>query len=171
MGQHYQIRLSQVCKGGSLEHIVIRWRVGNTSPTTHCLALASQNRPDMRYGAGIRLAREKQANLRVIPTSAAIGESVELAHEFSNRVFRKVGSEFPRFRCPLAPTGPDAIPQGRSLGFGRAIARPLPRSSLCVRDSRRPDRGRSCRARNIAIPDARSRGRLRWSQATSQTTP
>ena len=40
--------------------------------------------------AGIRLAREKQVNVRVIPTSTAIDESVELAHEIFNRVFRKV---------------------------------------------------------------------------------
>jgi hypothetical protein len=40
--------------------------------------------------AGIRLAREKQVNVRVIPTSAAIEESVDLAHEIYNRVFRKV---------------------------------------------------------------------------------
>jgi hypothetical protein len=40
--------------------------------------------------AGIRLAREKQVNVRVIPTSNAIDESVELAHEIFNRVFRKV---------------------------------------------------------------------------------
>ena len=39
--------------------------------------------------AGIRLAREKQVNVRVIPTSHAIDESVELAHEIFNRVFRK----------------------------------------------------------------------------------
>ena len=40
--------------------------------------------------AGIRLARERQVNMRVIPTSHAIDESVELAHEIFNRVFRKV---------------------------------------------------------------------------------
>lgn len=40
--------------------------------------------------AGIRLAREKQVNVRVIPTSNAVDESVELAHEIFNRVFRKV---------------------------------------------------------------------------------
>jgi hypothetical protein len=40
--------------------------------------------------AGIRLAREKQVNHRVIPTSEAINESVDLAHEIFNRVFRKV---------------------------------------------------------------------------------
>ena len=39
--------------------------------------------------AGIRLAREKQVNIRVIPTSHAIDESVELAHEIFNRVFLK----------------------------------------------------------------------------------
>jgi hypothetical protein len=40
--------------------------------------------------AGIRLAREKQVNVRVVPTGVAIDESVELAHEIYNRVFRKV---------------------------------------------------------------------------------
>ena len=40
--------------------------------------------------AGIRLAREKQVNVQVIPTSHAIDESVELAHEIFNRVFRIV---------------------------------------------------------------------------------
>jgi hypothetical protein len=39
---------------------------------------------------GIRLAREKQVNVRVIPTGNAIDESVDLAHEIYNRVFRKV---------------------------------------------------------------------------------
>ena len=45
--------------------------------------------------AGIRLAREKQVNVRVIPTSHAIDESVELAHEIFNRVFRKVPERVP----------------------------------------------------------------------------
>ena len=40
--------------------------------------------------AGIRLAREKQVNVRVIPTSAAIDESIDLAREIFDRVFRKV---------------------------------------------------------------------------------
>jgi len=40
--------------------------------------------------AGIRLARERQVNVRVVPTSQAIDESVELAHEIYNRVFRRV---------------------------------------------------------------------------------
>lgn len=40
--------------------------------------------------AGIRLARENQVNYRVLPTSRAIDESVDLAHEIFNRVFRKV---------------------------------------------------------------------------------
>jgi hypothetical protein len=40
--------------------------------------------------AGIRLAREKQVNVRVIPTSQAIDESVDLAYAKFNRVFRKV---------------------------------------------------------------------------------
>ena len=40
--------------------------------------------------AGIRLAREKQVNVRVIPVSHAIEESVELAHEVFNRVYRRM---------------------------------------------------------------------------------
>jgi hypothetical protein len=40
--------------------------------------------------AGIRLARNKQVNVQVVPTSVAIEESVDLAHEIYNRVFRKV---------------------------------------------------------------------------------
>jgi hypothetical protein len=40
--------------------------------------------------AGIRLARERQVNVRVIPINTAINESVDLAHEIFNRVFRKV---------------------------------------------------------------------------------
>jgi hypothetical protein len=40
--------------------------------------------------AGIRLARERQVNVRVVPTSQAIQESVDLAFEVFNRVFRNV---------------------------------------------------------------------------------
>ena len=40
--------------------------------------------------AGLRLARERQVNFRVVPTSNAIDESVDLAHEIFNRVFRRV---------------------------------------------------------------------------------
>jgi hypothetical protein len=40
--------------------------------------------------AGIRLAKENQVNVRVIPTSNAVDQSVELAHEIFNQVFRKV---------------------------------------------------------------------------------
>jgi hypothetical protein len=40
--------------------------------------------------AGIRLTRETHVNHQVIPTSNAINESVDLAHEIYNRVFRKV---------------------------------------------------------------------------------
>jgi hypothetical protein len=40
--------------------------------------------------AGIRLARERQVNVRVIPMRTAIEESVDLAYEIFNRVFRRV---------------------------------------------------------------------------------
>ena len=46
--------------------------------------------------AGIRLARERQINVRVIPTSHAIDESVDLAHEIYNRVFRKTPEKIER---------------------------------------------------------------------------
>jgi len=60
-------------------------------PNAH---LPRPNRSLIYFGAcliaGIRLAREKQVNVRVIPTDNAINESVDLAHEIFNRVFRKV---------------------------------------------------------------------------------
>ena len=40
--------------------------------------------------AGLRLARERQVNTRVVPTRTAIEESVDLAFEVFNSVFRKV---------------------------------------------------------------------------------
>ena len=40
--------------------------------------------------AGLRLAREKQVSVRVLPTIHAIEESVDLSHEIFNRVFRNV---------------------------------------------------------------------------------
>ena len=40
--------------------------------------------------AGIQLARERQVNIRVVPTRQAIEESIDLAHEVYNQVFRKV---------------------------------------------------------------------------------
>jgi hypothetical protein len=39
--------------------------------------------------AGIRLAREKQVNVRVVPTIDAIEESVDLAHDIFIRVFSR----------------------------------------------------------------------------------
>jgi len=45
--------------------------------------------------AGIRLARERQVNIRVVPTGHAIDESVELAQEIYNKVFRKVLVKLP----------------------------------------------------------------------------
>jgi len=40
--------------------------------------------------AGIRLARERQVNVRIGADRKAIEELVDLAHEIYNRVFRKV---------------------------------------------------------------------------------
>jgi len=47
--------------------------------------------------AGIRLARERQVNVRVVPTRQAIEESVELAHEIFSKVFRKVPEKVKEF--------------------------------------------------------------------------
>ena len=44
----------------------------------------------MHHQAGLRLARERQVNVRVVPTSHAIDESLDLAHEIFNRIFRKI---------------------------------------------------------------------------------
>jgi hypothetical protein len=46
--------------------------------------------------AGIRLARERQVNVRVVPTRQAIEESVDLAQEVYNQVFRKVPEKVKR---------------------------------------------------------------------------
>ena len=40
--------------------------------------------------AGLRLARQNQVNVRVIPISVAVAESIELAHDIYSRVFRKM---------------------------------------------------------------------------------
>jgi hypothetical protein len=40
--------------------------------------------------AGLRLARERAVNVRVLPTIHKIEESVDLANEIFNKVFRKV---------------------------------------------------------------------------------
>jgi hypothetical protein len=58
-------------------------------PDSH---LPRPNRNLVYFGAciiaGLRLAREKQVNVRVIPISTAVDESVELAHDIYSRVFR-----------------------------------------------------------------------------------
>jgi hypothetical protein len=40
--------------------------------------------------AGLRLARQAQVSVRVVPTIHAIEESIDLSHEIFYRVFRKV---------------------------------------------------------------------------------
>ena len=59
--------------------------------------LPKPNRALIYFGAcliaGMRLAREKQVNVRVIPTGTAISESVDLAYELYNCVFRRVPRE------------------------------------------------------------------------------
>ena len=43
--------------------------------------------------AGLRLARERQVNTRVTPTRTAVEESIDVAYEVFNAVFRKVPAE------------------------------------------------------------------------------
>jgi len=61
------------------------------------LAMPRVNRTLIYLGAcmiaGVRLAREKQVNTRVVPTRVAIKESVDLAHEVFNVVLRKIPSD------------------------------------------------------------------------------
>jgi hypothetical protein len=45
--------------------------------------------------AGIRLARMRQVNIRVIPVSEALDESIDTAHEIYNRIFRRVPGRIP----------------------------------------------------------------------------
>jgi hypothetical protein len=55
--------------------------------------MPQQNRALIYLGAcviaGLRLAREKQVNVRVVPTGQAINESIELAQEIFNKIFRR----------------------------------------------------------------------------------
>ncbi|AXC12051.1 traI protein (DNA helicase I) [Acidisarcina polymorpha] len=62
------------------------------SDNKHHILIDDMNRPKFaKLGAcivaGLRLAREKQVNVRVLPTSNAIEESVDLAHEISPAFF------------------------------------------------------------------------------------
>ncbi len=50
--------------------------------------------------AGIRLTRERRLNVRADPTRVTIEESVDLAHEIFNQVFRKVPDKVSGNRQP-----------------------------------------------------------------------
>jgi hypothetical protein len=58
-------------------------------PDSH---LPRPNRNLIYFGAciiaGLRLAREKQVNVRAVPIRDAVAESVALAHDIYSRVFR-----------------------------------------------------------------------------------
>ena len=60
-------------------------------PDSH---LPRPNRNLVYFGAciiaGLRLARESQVNVRVIPIRVAVEESIEPAHDIYSRVFRKM---------------------------------------------------------------------------------
>ena len=71
--------------------LIFAYAVGMFDPDSH---IPRPNRSLIYLGAcmiaGIRLARERQVNVRVVTTARAIEESVDLAHEIFNSVFRKV---------------------------------------------------------------------------------
>ncbi len=77
----------------------VRYTEDVFDPDAH---LPRPNRSLIYFGAcliaGMRLAREKQVNVRVIPTGAAINESVDLAYELYNCVFRRVPRELVKKR-------------------------------------------------------------------------
>src|ERR1017187_3732358 len=60
------------------------------APTPMCRHSTGDGLPRCVPHRHIRLARERQVNVRVVPTGKAIEESVDLASEIFNRVFRKV---------------------------------------------------------------------------------
>jgi hypothetical protein len=72
-------------------HLFFAYTVSMFDPNAH---LPRINKVMIYLGAcliaGIRLASETHVNHRQIPTSDAINQSVDLAHEIYNRVFRKV---------------------------------------------------------------------------------
>src|SRR5712691_4050506 len=102
---------------------VIDSKCGNSPTALLGTCVTKQPERWVTATAGIYLARGKQVEVRVTPTSAAITEWVELAHEFSNRVLRSGGREFPR--------GWDVRerPQVRTL-CRRVVVQVLPEPSL-----------------------------------------
>jgi len=93
---------------GKNENLRFHNRLRHIFAYTHIMFDPDANMPRINRGmvylgacliAGIRLARERQVNVRVIPTSHAIDESVELAYEIFNRVFRKVSEKIEEKRC------------------------------------------------------------------------
>jgi len=69
--------------------LVFAYPISMFDPDSH---LPRPNRNLVYFGAciiaGLRLARERQVNVRVIPIRDAVEESVELAHDIYSRVFR-----------------------------------------------------------------------------------
>lgn len=63
-------------------------------PWTPFGSMPSVNRSVLYLGAcviaGMRLAREKQVNVRTVPVGKAIEEPVEMAYEVYARVYRKI---------------------------------------------------------------------------------
>ena len=71
--------------------LVFAYPIFMFDPDSH---LPRPNRNLIYFGAciiaGLRLARQNQVNVRVIPIGVAVGESIELAHDIYSRVFRRM---------------------------------------------------------------------------------
>jgi hypothetical protein len=71
--------------------LIFAYSISMLDPDSH---LPRPNRNLIYLGAciiaGLRLARQNQVNVRVIPIRDAVDESVELAHDIYSRVFRKL---------------------------------------------------------------------------------
>ena len=71
--------------------LVFAYPIFMFDPDSH---LPRPNRNLIYFGAciiaGLRLARQNQVNVRVIPIGVAVEESIELARDIYSRVFRKM---------------------------------------------------------------------------------
>jgi hypothetical protein len=85
------VQLLKIADFHSYFRLVFAYDVFRFDPDSH---MPRPNRNLIYVGAcilvGLRLARQNQVNVRVIPIRDAMEESVELAHDIYSRVFRKM---------------------------------------------------------------------------------
>jgi hypothetical protein len=85
------VQLPKIADFHSDFRLVFAYLIFMFDPDSH---LPRPNRNLIYFGAcivaGLRLARQNQVNVRVIPIGVAVGESIELAHDIYSRVLRKM---------------------------------------------------------------------------------